>query len=162
MNHKTITVHAAKGRFLEIITQVGVAMPVEDLEATETVQRTFWTNCLWDTGATHSAVTKETAEILGLQPMGETTLIGIHGEEICNFYRVSLNLPHLLFIPDVKVTEGATNEAFGVILGMDVICTGDFAITNVNGNSTFSFCVPSLERIDFSERVQLKGSDLVP
>ena len=36
-----------------------------------------------------------------------------------------------------------------VILGMDVITQGDFSITNLNGNTVFSFRVPSLHRLDY-------------
>jgi hypothetical protein len=35
-----------------------------------------------------------------------------------------------------------------------VICLGDFAITNIGNNSTFSYCTPSIETIDFGERVK--------
>ena len=37
---------------------------------------------------------------------------------------------------------------------MDVITTGDLAITNHNGKTTFSFRVPSCEEIDFVAEIQ--------
>lgn len=40
-----------------------------------------------------------------------------------------------------------------MLIGMDVICQGDFAITNVGGVTTFSFCVPSMETIDYVQRI---------
>jgi len=36
-----------------------------------------------------------------------------------------------------------------MLIGMDVICKGDFAITNFQGNTTFSFRMPSMYEIDF-------------
>ena len=42
------------------------------------------------------------------------------------------------------------NDEYDVVIGMDVICNGDFAVTNKDGNTTFSFRIPSEETIDFS------------
>lgn len=96
---------------------------------------------------------KKTVDELGLQPEGEARVVYGNGEAIAKFYIVSLVLPNLLHLPAVRVTEAATSEGFGVILGMDIISMGDFAITNVGGVSTFSFCVPGLETIDYLERI---------
>lgn len=47
---------------------------------------------------------------------------------------------------------------------MDIITRGDFAITNVNGKTTFSFRFPSIGTIDFvdegqkMEKAQTKGT----
>jgi len=38
-----------------------------------------------------------------------------------------------------------------VLIGMDVITQGDFAITNKDGMTTFSFRTPSLITIDFGQ-----------
>ena len=40
-----------------------------------------------------------------------------------------------------------------VIIGMDVIGAGDFAVTHQNGKTTFSFCCPSRKEIDFVNEV---------
>jgi hypothetical protein len=149
---KTITIKSKDGKFREVITEVGVSMALGDSDQFEQSSSTYWTRCLWDTGGSHSSITKETVEILGLQPIGEARVFSAQGEAITNIYKVCLNLPNLLFIPRLKVTETASDSAFGVILGMDVICQGDFAITNVGGVSTFSFCTPSFETIDYVER----------
>lgn len=37
-----------------------------------------------------------------------------------------------------------------LLIGMDIISLGDFAITNVNGKTTFSFRLPSTSIIDFN------------
>jgi hypothetical protein len=36
-----------------------------------------------------------------------------------------------------------------VLIGMDIIGEGDFAVTHQDGKTTFSFRVPSLKTIDF-------------
>jgi len=48
----------------------------------------------------------------------------------------------------VRVSENAV-DGCDVLIGMDVITTGDLAITNHNGKTTFSFRVPPCEEIDF-------------
>lgn len=154
MKYKAITLRTSGGRFMEITSKVGASKAIVGKGTFDESQTTFWTTGLWDTGASHSSASKETADILGLSSLGETSIDSIHGEALASFYMVSLNLPNLLFLSKVRVTECANNDVFGVIIGMDSISQGDFAITNVNGVSTFSFCVPGIETIDYVERIE--------
>ena len=39
---------------------------------------------------------------------------------------------------------------------MDIITLGDFALTNVNGNTTVSFRIPSVETIDYVKEYNQK------
>lgn len=48
----------------------------------------------------------------------------------------------------VKVTEGVLS-GFDLLIGMDIITTGDFSITNVGGKTIFSFRVPSIKELDY-------------
>jgi hypothetical protein len=153
MKFKAITLQSTETTFAEIITKVGVSEVASVHDLGDKVPSTYWTTCLWDTGGTHSSITKKTVDELRLQPEGEARVVYGNGEAIAKFYIVSLVLPNLLHLPAVRVTEAATSEGFGVILGMDIISMGDFAITNVGGVSTFSFCVPGLETIDYLERI---------
>ncbi len=91
---------------------------------------------------------------MGLAPIGEARVVYGNGVAMTKTYLISLVLPDLLFLPRLQVTGSDTDEGFGVILGMDIICMGDFAITNIGGVTTFSFCTPSLARIDFADRVR--------
>jgi len=43
---------------------------------------------------------------------------------------------------------------------MDVITKGDFVITNFNGNTVFSFRVPSCECIDYVEQINRQRAAL--
>jgi hypothetical protein len=50
---------------------------------------------------------------------------------------------------------------FGAIVGMDVICSGDFAITNVSQQTCVSFRTPSCETIDYvidANRLRFAGT----
>lgn len=40
-----------------------------------------------------------------------------------------------------------------VIIGMDILGMGDFAVTHQNGNTTFSFCLPSRREIDYATEI---------
>ena len=53
-----------------------------------------------------------------------------------------------LLVTNVMALE-FDNDEYDVIIGMDVICKGDFAITNLNGKTTFSFRIPSEKEIVF-------------
>jgi hypothetical protein len=55
------------------------------------------------------------------------------------------------------VLEGIPNGC-DMLIGMDVINLGDFAVTNYNGRTMFSFRMPSADRIDFV-RLSLSDSD---
>ena len=54
----------------------------------------------------------------------------------------------------MRVTEGALVGNVEVLIGMDIIGQGDFAISNKNRKTVFSFRMPSQERIDFVEQIQ--------
>lgn len=133
INFKAITLKSEKGPFWDIITEAGVSRPVEDIYHQPSGLITFWTTCLWDTGATHSAITKNksTASALGLIASGEAKIVYGSGAAITKFYTIALTLPNLPFVPEIWVTE--SDAALGVILGMDVICMGDFAIARCAG-----------------------------
>lgn len=51
----------------------------------------------------------------------------------------------------MHVTKANLEADTGVLIGMDLITLGDFAVTNKNGQTCFSFRYPSSEWIDFSE-----------
>jgi hypothetical protein len=41
-----------------------------------------------------------------------------------------------------------------VIIGMDILGMGDFAVTHQAGKTTFTFCAPSRKEIDFVAEVE--------
>jgi len=50
----------------------------------------------------------------------------------------------------IMATEGDLAGA-EMLVGMDIINKGDFAVTNKDGQTVFSFRIPSLECIDFNK-----------
>jgi hypothetical protein len=55
---------------------------------------------------------------------------------------VDIGLPNGVCFQNIVASEGALFNNFDLLIGMDIIQAGDFAIANANGNTTFSFCHP--------------------
>ncbi len=106
---------------------------------------------IWDTGATHSAITQKVVERCGLQPTGRIQIrhAGIEEKpDETDTYLVNLGLPNNVIIESITVSRGGFSGG-DVLIGMDIINTGDFAITHANGQSKFSFQLPPQADIDF-------------
>ena len=104
---------------------------------------------VWDTGATASAISEKVINELGLKEIGMTKALGADGEYDTPVFLVNLIVPNGVSFPALRVTRGKL-RGIDVLVGMDVITQGDFAVSNHNGHTTFSFRVPSQETIDFT------------
>ncbi len=109
---------------------------------------------IWDTGATNSVVTRKVVKECGLKATGvvEVNLAG--GSDERNTYFVAIGLPTKVMFPQVKVTDAEDLVGGDVLVGMDIISQGDFAVSHGDGRTTFTFRVPSLEVIDFVKQDQ--------
>ena len=106
-------------------------------------------NALWDTGATASMVTKRVVEDLGLPAEGYSRVFHVGGEEAnVPQYYVNLVLLTDVHFAGVNVFQGKLLGT-DVLIGMDIINRGDFAVSNRDGATTFSFRIPSIESFDF-------------
>jgi hypothetical protein len=114
------------------------------------------TKGIWDTGATNSVITKGTARALGLIPISMANVIGVHGTKIVPVYRVSITLNNENISLETEVTEceelSGTCDT-GMLVGMNIIGMGDFSVSNFNGETTMTFRVPSLEKIDYVSEI---------
>jgi len=108
---------------------------------------------LWDTGATASVISTEVVKELNLSPISQCKAYHAQGASIVNVYLVDIVLPNKVVISGVRVTEGRLN-GFGVLIGMDIINLGDFALTHRDGKTVFSFQVPSTHEYDFVKQIQ--------
>jgi len=104
---------------------------------------------LWDTGSTMTVISDELASKLNLEPVGEMVAETAGGRYKAHKYILSLHLPNRLNIENVMIASGKLGPGIDILIGMDIITLGDFAITNYNNKTVFSFRFPSSEIIDF-------------
>ena len=120
---------------------------------------------LWDTGATGSMITTSAVKKLGLLPKGKTRIKGVHSDRIVDTYAIKLILNNA----DVQISmivaecdELSSDGSIEMLIGMDVISRGDFAISNFNGDTVMSFRIPSVQKIDFVELQNAKKPFVSP
>lgn len=108
----------------------------------------MWTS-IWDTGASTSCINKKIVDDLNLIPVGKKTISTANGITEALTYLVDIGLPNQLTISNILVSCADLGNDTDILIGMDIIKYGDFAISNLNGKTTFSFRIPSLEERDF-------------
>lgn len=114
---------------------------------------------IWDTGATATAISKQVVQVVGLQPIGMTKVHTAAGTRTCNTYLISIMLPNKVGFAAVPVSE-VDLTGTDVLIGMDVIGSGDFVITNYEGRTVFSYRTPSAGKIDFVEEIKTYNASL--
>lgn len=105
---------------------------------------------LWDTGATCTVITNKVVTSLGLKPVSMGTAHTPQGQYNSYMYYIDLYLPNHVVFPKLLVMEGQPSGC-DILIGMDVIGNGDFAVSNHNNQTTFSYRIPSSAKIDFVE-----------
>jgi predicted aspartyl protease len=108
---------------------------------------------LWDTGASMSAISKNVVDKLNLKPTGMAQVFHADGSSIVNTHMVGIKLPNNLGVPSLRVTEGKLT-GMDVLIGMDIISLGDLVITNQQGNTIFSFQLPSTHATDYVREIE--------
>jgi hypothetical protein len=106
---------------------------------------------IWDTGATMTAISTKIVSECQLKQIDIVkcgTAAGV--VENCPVYLISLFLPNGVAFPQLRASEAKLSGA-DVLIGMDIINTGDFFITNFNGKTVFNFRMPSLCEVDFTK-----------
>ena len=161
MQHRVFTTRYG-GRERVLRNDVGIHLPISADEVASLDGKTVRKySAIWDTGATNSGITKKVVDDLGLKPTGLVEVSHAKGRSMTNTYLVNIYLPSEVTIGQVRVTEVellSDNLPEGkrpqILVGMDVIGMGDFAVTNFSGKTVMSFRIPSVEEIDFIPRAQ--------
>lgn len=100
------------------------------------------TKAVWDTGATHTVISKNVIQQLSLKPTGKVNAHGVHGSNAVNTYLVHIGLPNRFLVPSIRVLEGKM-AGTDVLIGMDIITKGDFVVSNAKGKTAFEFGMPA-------------------
>lgn len=128
----------------EVLLSAAVTLP-----QTEPLPHAAFTG-IWDTGATHTMISRQVIETLKLFPINITAVMTADGERQSYTYLINLILQNKVIFPTLQAIEGHILGG-DVLIGMDVITQGDFAVTNKDGKTFYSFRFPSLTHIDFGQ-----------
>ncbi len=97
---------------------------------------------LWDTGATNSVISSNFAPKLQLLPIDRSEVRGVHGSAIVDNYLINILLPNNVEFQQVEVREGELGDEINILIGMDIIGSGDFTLC---AGSVFSYCNPPFD-----------------
>lgn len=148
----------ANGLLRSVITPVSMRQSYNLCRDYRLVCQQADVRALWDTGATGSCVSKGLARRLGLKAIDMCQVSGVGGVTSSQVFLIDILLPSNAEIPNVRVTEFMDNGIFEIIIGMDVMTLGDFAISNSDGKTTVSFRIPpSGSPIDFVRQIESQG-----
>lgn len=105
-------------------------------------------DAIWDTGATNCVISNKVISDCGLQPISMAICHTANGQIITPVYLASIFLPNMVAFGSIRFTQGTIKDA-DILIGMDIICSGDFAVTNLNRKTTFTYRYPSCDCLDF-------------
>jgi len=107
---------------------------------------------VWDTGASGSVITDKVIQTLNLQAIDKQETHTANGKRLAQVFLVNMYLPNKVVFQGIRVTDG---DIYGtdVLIGMDIIGSGDFAVTHSDGKTCMSFQIPSTQRIDFVKEI---------
>lgn len=131
----------------QLVSEVFI-FPSFDIDTTDKLPRRKKFEAIWDTGATGSVISKRVVTECGLKRISIVNVHTVSGQTRAPVYLVDMILPNNVGITALRVTEGSLG-VFDVLIGMDIIRHGDFAVISRDGKTTFSFRFPSTEDIDF-------------
>ena len=137
------------GRVLEIATEAKISKAY-DATRMVGIPHPPYEPCkaVWDTGAMSTVITPQLADKLGLKSLGLVKMQHANGVSLVNTYMINLLLPNKMEVHSLYVMEGAMTDT-DMLIGMDIITLCDFAITNKDGKTTFSFDIPSSRVTDY-------------
>lgn len=113
-------------------------------------EKTYKTIALWDTGASGTCISQDVINELALNPSGCVDMATPSGSSKANTYILDLLLPNHVKVKDLIVIGSEIGkQRIGVLVGMDVITKGDFAVSNYEGKTSFTFRIPSKKKTDY-------------
>lgn len=104
----------------------------------------------WDTGASGTCISKKVVSDFKLIPIGKVNAHTPSGIGIMNQYMINLVLNNEVVFQNWLVMDSEIGkQGIDVLIGMDIISNGDFAISNYEGRTQFSFRLPSQEHVEY-------------
>lgn len=138
--------------FTEKFTELKLQL-ISDVLISARGEEMYTQRAQWDTGASCSCISRAVIDRLGLAPVSEAIVHTPSGERVMEKYILDIVLKELIVIKDLLVLGAEIGiQGLDMLIGMDVIRQGDFAVSNFDGKTQFSFRVPSLAHIDYRQR----------
>jgi hypothetical protein len=111
----------------------------------------------WDTGATNTCISEEIAKKYNLKPISYAQSKTPSGKLTSPIYFIDIVLNNEVVFTNWAVMGSKIGEqGIDVLIGMDVISKGDFAISNYNGKTQFSFRIPSQNDVDYKAEANIE------
>ena len=122
----------------------------------------LWTTGIWDTGATITTFDISLVQQLGLKEIDRVPVNTAKGTRSAGVYFANVYLPSNVAVGELTVIDGeilgGSKGGGKVLIGMDIISSGDFAVSNYQNRPTFTFRMPSQEQISFVPEELLRGN----
>lgn len=108
---------------------------------------------LWDTGSTYTCISEKLIEKFGMDSNSDLDFVSTSSGKIkSKTYDIIVILDDKLEVPvDALKHNHIHEESVDLLIGMDIIFRGDFAISTYNDETCFSFRYPSKGLIDFTK-----------
>ena len=153
MNPQAFTLNEEKC-LSSIITPVSIQQAYELCRIYHLVYQQANVRALWDTGAESSCISQGLARHLGLKTIDMCQVCSVTDVKPSPVYMIDILLPSNVTINNVRVSEFLDNGSFEIIIGMDIITLGDFAVSNKDRKTIVSFRIPPSDNpIDFVKEV---------
>jgi len=137
-------------------------MPIEIIpvsSANESIrEKPVKLRALWDTGATLTLIKpdlRNKLELCMVRAGSSAKIAGLGGLFHADYTVLSIRLQENFEINWCPVYVLDYSVDVDIIIGMDIIGMGDFAVCNTDNKTSFSFVMPPLpEKIDFTEKAR--------
>nr|DAU18226.1 MAG TPA: retropepsin-like protein [Bacteriophage sp.] len=114
----------------------------------------------WDTGATNTCISEEIVDKYNLVPLAMTKSRTPSGILETSIYNIDIVINNEVMFQNWNVIGSKIGaQGIDILIGMDVITKGDFAISNYNGKTQFSFRLPSQKDVDYKDE-DIKDEDI--
>ena len=111
---------------------------------------------IWDTGATGTVITQKVVTDLELKPVGMNKVHTAGGVFDRSVFLINVMLPNGVGFAGIPVTEGDITDDTDMLIGMDIIGSGDFSVSNFNGKTIFTYRHPSEKDTDFVAEINVQ------
>lgn len=137
----------SSGRLIQLINEVSLAFGGNEVTV----------KALWDTGASSSCVSHDVVSDLGLTAIGKCMVSTPTGSKEVDTFCLDARLPNNVNFEGIVVMDSEIgNQGIGMLVGMDIIGQGDFAVSNHDGRTVFTYRYPSVGCIDFVNQLAVQ------